>query len=241
MLPLVHIYTATKVAKKKTPLLVIGSVLPDMVWIDRKSFPPEKLHDNIDEFYIYIKENHTEMLDLALGMKLHSNKVGADYYSHVYKGGYSYTKGKPLIPELTKLVRSNDEKKISDLSHNFIEAALDVNMLKIEPSILNLYKSSVDKIKLDEISQTISEYIKIDYKKVYRTAQMLFDVVRPQNLASDELIAKEILPKMIRLSFGKDVETEELLRIIRKALLITENDYEDLFEEMISGMRKDFF
>ena len=158
MFPLVHIYIATKVAKKEAPLLVLGSIIPDMVWIDRKNLNPELLHDNIDRFYSYLEENQKDMLDLALGMRLHSNEVGADKYSHFYKGGYSYIRGKKLIPDLVKLIGESENKKISDLSHNFIEAALDINIQNQNFEVLELYKTSLPKVDIEEISEVFSNY-----------------------------------------------------------------------------------
>lgn len=240
MFPLVHIYAATKVSGKKTPLLVIGSVVPDMVWVDRKTFPPEKLHDNIDDFYSYLESNNKDLLDLALGMKLHSNDIGADKYSHFYKGGYSYIKGKELIPDLVKLVEQDESKKIADLSHNFIEAALDLHLYKIEPKMLNLYKDSVLAVDISKISKVLSDYTKINFELVFKAVQMLSEVVNPKYFATDKSMAENIIHKMIKLSFGKKVDDKEILRILKKAVKITERDYKNLFDEMIAEMKKDF-
>ena len=240
MFPLVHIYTATIVSKKRTPLLVIGSVLPDMVWVDRKTFFPEKLHDDINDFYSFLEAGNKDMLDLALGMKLHSNKVGADKYSHFYNGGYSYVKGKELIPDLKRLINSNEDKKISDLSHNFIEAALDLNLQKVDSEILELYKNSLSKVDVDKISKVLSEFSKVDYPIVFKAVQILFNLVNPDDLVSDKKFTKEILPKIIELSFGKDVNSEEVLKILQKAVEISGVDYREFFNEMISEMKKDF-
>jgi hypothetical protein len=240
MFPLVHIYAATEVSKKKTPLIVIGSVLPDVVWVDRKTFSPEKLHDDLDDLYSYLETNQKDMLDLALGMKLHSNKVGADKYSHFYKGGYSYIKGRELIPDLKRIIKSNEDKKLSGLSHNFIEAALDLSLLQDEPDILDLYKSSINEVDLGKISKLISDFSKIDYERLYMAVQMLFGLLSFNNLNSDERIAKEILPKLIKLSFGKDVDSSGVLEVLRNAVEVTKDEYKDLFNEMIFEMKKDF-
>ncbi|HBB76653.1 MAG: hypothetical protein A2186_03575 [Candidatus Levybacteria bacterium RIFOXYA1_FULL_41_10] len=240
MFPLVHIYAATTISKKKTHLLVIGSVLPDLVWVNRDKFPPQNLHDSLDDFYSYIEKNHKDMLDLALGMKLHSNEVGADKYSHFYKGGYSYVKGKELAPDLSKLVDSNSDKKMFDLSHNFMEAALDLNLLNDHPEIIDLYKDSLHGVDLRMISKVLSEYSNIDYELFFKTIQTLFDVVNPENLASEESISNFVLPKMIKLGFNQDVDDQKVLRILQKAVRISSKDYKELFSEMLAIMKKDF-
>jgi hypothetical protein len=243
MFPLVHIYAATQVSKRKTPLLVTGSVLPDFVWIDRKTFLPEKLHDNIDDFFAFLEKNNEDMLDLALGMKLHSNDIGADKYSHFYNGGYSYKKGKILIPDLIKLIGPNEDKKISGVSHNFIEAALDLHLQIDKPELLDLYKNSLAQVNLSDISKVISGYSKIKYEAVFKSIQMLLELVKPENLVSDRLMAENVMPTMIKASIGKEavIDNEGILNILQKAVEVTRTDYKELFNEMIDLMKKDFY
>lgn len=240
MFPLVHIYTATQVSKKYTPLLVIGSVVPDFVWVSKGKLHSETLHNDIDGFYNFVQAKHKNLLDLALGMKLHSNKIGADLYSHFYNGGYSLVKGKALLPDIIKLVGSQDEKKISDLSHSFIEASLDLLLSEDNPRILELYKKSLNEIDLDEIASVFSEYTGVDKGFILQNINGLFSFVKPENLVSEEPVAKIILPKMIEIGFNKKVEESGVLEILKKAIEITKADYKDLLKKTILMMQKDF-
>ncbi len=239
MFTLVHIYTATHVAKKQTPLLVIGSVIPDFVWVSRK-FPYENLHNNIDDFYSWVKSDHEDMLDLALGMKLHSNAVGADKYSHFYSGGYAYVKGKLLLPDIIELIGSGDEKKIADLSHTFIEVSLDLHLYKDKPEILELYKKSLRKVDFDKISKIISKYAVVDRSLVLKDIKALFNLVKPENLVSEQIFASNVLPVLIDAGFHKKASEKRVLKILQSALAITKEDYKDLIDKTISMMQKDF-
>lgn len=240
MFPLVHIHIATQVVKKKTPLLVLGSVIPDFVWVSKGKIPPENLHNNIDDFYNFVDKKHRDMLDLALGMKLHSNKMGADLYSHLYEGGYSYNKGKQLLPDIKKLVEG-DDKKLSDLSHSFIEASLDLLLYKDKPEALDLYKNSLNEADLDKISTVFSEYTKIDKEFISKNIKALLNLVKPENLASEQTFSNNILPKMIEIGFNQKVEKSKILEILKKAINITKADYKDLLKSTISMMQKDFY
>lgn len=240
MFPLVHIYTATQVSKKRTPLLVIGSVIPDVVWVNREKIPPEKLHDNLDDFYSYVESKHEDMLDLALGMMLHSNKIGADLYSHSYKGGYSYIKGKEILSDVANLVKTDNSKKFSDLSHNFIEASLDLLLYSDRPEILDLYKKSLTNVDFDKISALFSEYTGIEEKFLLQNIQLLFSLVKPEYLASEMSFANNVLPKMIEIGFNQKVNKAEVLKILQKSVKITKSDYKDLLMSTISMMQKDF-
>lgn len=239
MFPLVHIYTATQVAKKKTPLLVLGSVIPDFVWVSRDKLPYENLHNDIDDFYNFVQVKHKGMLDLALGMKLHSNKVGADLYSHLYEGGYSYNKGKQIFPDIQALVKG-ENKKLSDLSHSFIEASLDLLLYKDKSEVLDLYQKSLNEVDLDKISTIFSEYTKIDKELILKNIQALLDLVKPENLTSEQTFSKDILPKMIEIGFNQKVEESKILEILKKAMEITKADYKELLKNTILMMQKDF-
>lgn len=241
MFTLTHVYIATQVVKKKTPLLVIGSILPDFVWVSRVELLYENLHNDIEDFYVSVNGSDEEMLDLALGMKLHSNKVGADLYSHFYKGGYSYKKGKVLLPDIKELTSSEDEKKMADLSHTFIEASLDLHLLNDKPEILEIYKKFSREIDFDKIAKLLSDYSGIDQELISRDVKALFDLVKPENLVSKKTFAGKVLPTLIKVSFDKRVGEGEILPILEKALKLTKGDYKKFLSETISMMKKDFF
>lgn len=240
MFTLVHIYTATQVAKKYTPLLVIGSVIPDFVWVSRENLPYENLHNDLDDFYNFVECSYEDVLDLALGMKLHSNKMGADLYSHFYKGGYAYTKGKALLPDIINLVGSKDEKKMADLTHTFIEASLDLHLYRDIPEVLELYKNSIKNVDFDKISEIFSNYAKIDKLFILQNIKALSNLVKPENLISEESFANNVLPTIIELGFQKKVEKNKVLEIFKKAMKLTRKDYKKFLEDTISMMKKDF-
>ncbi|MEK9207133.1 MAG: hypothetical protein AAB922_01535, partial [Patescibacteria group bacterium] len=167
-------------------------------------------------FNITFKQNkHKNMLDLALGMRLHSNKVGADLYSHSYKGGYSYIKGRNIIADLANLVETKDSKKISDLSHNFIEASLDLLLYSDRPEILDLYKRSLTNVDFDKISALFGEYTGVEKKFLLQNIQLLFNVIKPENLVSENSFANIVLPKMIEIGFNQKVDKAEVLKILQ--------------------------
>lgn len=238
MCPLTHIYIATKVAERESPLLVIGSVLPDVVWMSRR-LPSDKLHDNPKEFYEFVRSNSKDMHDLALGMMLHSNAKGADYYSHFYKGGYAMAKGKNLIKDLVNLFNFKDEKLNLYKAHNFIEAALDVHLLENNGDLVDLYKNSND-FNLEKIAQSIYEFTNFDKDIIKGDLDSFFKIFGPESVSSKKAFVNNFFPPVLEAAFHEKAPGEEIAKILDKALEITEKDWQELIEMIIPKMKKDF-
>lgn len=234
MCPLTHIYISSKVTGRIDPLLIFGSVLPDIVWVSK--IIPKEFHDDPDKFYEFVKTSKKEMLPFAFGIKLHSNQKGADYYAHFYKGGYAYTKSEPILEEVTDLIGSKDSKTNLNKAHNFIEAALDLHLLKDNPELLDLYRTTISEIKIDEIAECLSGYLNIEQKKVLEELNSYIKIVGPESISSTE----KFVAKFIRATTGREVSKETILSILKKAVKVTAGSYKDLMKEIISGMKKDF-
>src|SRR3989344_1230866 len=100
MLPLSHIYVSTKVTRRKSPLLVFGSVLPDVSWTSKSEIGRDQIHYTPKELYEYISKNCPQLKDLALGVRLHSNvDKGADYYSDDLDVGFAKVEGRKIESE----------------------------------------------------------------------------------------------------------------------------------------------
>lgn len=239
MCPLTHIYIATKVSERENPLLVIGSVLPDFVWMSRR-LPSDKLHDNPIDFYEFIKFRDNEMLDLALGMLLHSNAKGADYYSHFHEGGYAMTKGKNLIKDLVNLFNFKDEKLNLYKAHNFIEAALDIHLLKNNKYLPNLYKEDLRSIDIEKIARLIHEFTNFDIKLIKKDLALFFKIFGPDSVSSEKAFVSNFFPPILEIAFRQKASNAEIQHILTKAKKLTEGDWEELIDMIILRMKKDF-
>ena len=103
MLPLAHIYIATKVLNQSSDLLVFGSVLPDLGIISMGKIEWRQIHSTPDEFYSFMANNYPDYLDLAIGLKTHSDSSGGlDHYSDDEVDGYAIIFGKQLLEDIKK-------------------------------------------------------------------------------------------------------------------------------------------
>ena len=239
MCPLTHIYIATKVAGRENLLLTIGSVLPDFVWMSRK-LPPDKLHDDLNDFYKFTKSRNREMLDLVLGMMLHSNSKGADEYSHYYKGGYAMAKGKILIKDIVNLFNSKDEKLNLYKAHNFIEAALDIHLIKEEQYLPRLYAKALKTVDLEKIIQLIYEFTDFNIELIRKDLASFFKIFGPESVSSQEAYVSKFFPPILEIAFHQKASKEEIKLVLNKAKNITKKDWEELISLIIARMKKDF-
>lgn len=240
MLPLSHIYVSTKVTKKKTHLLVFGSVLPDISWTPKSEIGRDQIHYAPKELYKYIVKNNPELLDLALGVRLHSNiDKGADYYSDDEKVGFAKVQGKKIENQVAGLIGEEKSAKTLVLAHNFIEAGVDLILKRHNPEILELYRESIDRINLSEISTSIADYLNIDKKVVFGEINKFLSFMGPKVYLTEKSLVKSFLI-LIKQRIGKSISGENLELVLQESVEIMKDRYNYYLDNVIKNMRKDF-
>lgn len=242
MAPLTHIYLATKAANSSDPNLIIGSVIPDMAWTSMRKLNPEKIHNKPgpETFYTFITDNYLHLKMLALGVMLHSNEGGGDYYSHHFDNAYSYRLGKPLIPEVAELLGFEKPEDGKNLSHNLIEAGLDLHIHHDYPETLALYHHALQKIDQTQLVMIFAEYMHLDTKIVAEEVARFTQIFGPDSVSSAEAINEKFLLSWIKRAYEKDVDPQKSLALIKKAQSLTASTYTSLLQTAITTMQKDF-
>jgi len=138
MFPLSHIFVSTVTTKRKDPLLVFGSVLPDVSWTSKSEIGRDQIHYAPRELYEYISKNKPELIDLALGVKLHSNvDKGADYYSDDTETGFAKVEGRKIEDDVARMLNEEKGERTLGTAHSFIEASVDILLNRAKPEILS--------------------------------------------------------------------------------------------------------
>lgn len=240
MLPLSHIYVSTKVAKKKTPLLVFGSVLPDISWTSDSEIARDQIHYAPKEFYNYVSVHKPQMLDLALGVKLHSNiDKGADYYSDDATKGFAYLEGKKINSKVANILGVEPNEKSLVLSHNFVEAGVELNILDTNPELLKLYKKSMDALNLDEVSLLLSEYLNKAAGVIILELKKFVGFFGPGAYSSDDSVAERIA-LLIKGRLHIEVDKAHVYEIIEEAQEMTRGAHLKYLDNAIAHMSRDF-
>lgn len=241
MFALSHVYISTKVTGRKSDLLVFGSVLPDIATTSKGELARDEIHYSPMKFFNFVKSKHGDLLDLAIGVRLHSNvNKGADFYSDDTKTGYAKLEGKKINADVSRLLGVGEDKISLGAAHNFIEGAVDLNLIDSHPHLLSIYKHSVEHCDLQKITECLSEYLKKDKNLILKEVKHFIDFLSPEHLSSPELMTKGIAVPLIDLRLGKKVDFQETLEILKKAESLTKETYLDFLNKTVRQMRIDF-
>ncbi len=240
MLPLSHTYVSTKVTGKKSPLLVFGSVLPDIAWMSLKGKAFEKIHNSPKDFYSFLVASNPDLVDLGMGVRLHSNvDRGADFYSDDTKVGFAVVEGRKIQSEVGKLLETDEARLSLVLAHNFIEAGVDLNLLEKYPEIPNIYKFVLS-VDLDVVSECVAKYLGLDKAMVREELGNFVGLLSPMNLSSPPNMVHGALLPLVKIIFKREVDANAALEILTKAREITKNTAMSYLDGAVREMRKDF-
>lgn len=240
MLPLSHIYISTKVTKRKSPLLVFGSVFPDVSWTSTSEIGRDQIHYAPNELYDYVIKNCPQLKDFALGVRLHSNiHKGADYYSDDLNEGFAKIEGRKIENETTELLGEEKSEKSLVLAHNFIEASVDVLLYKSRQDILDLYLKSVENLNLDEIYECLSGYLKLDKEIIRTETERFLNFIGPAAYNTKGSLIDKLLI-LVKQRRGKDVDRKKTEELLQKAIKLMENKWQNYPNNVVDNMQKDF-
>lgn len=236
--PITHLFISIKTTGKKDNLLLLGSVFPDINTTSLGKIDRLKIHDSPDLFYDFVKLNYPNLLNFALGYKLHSPvNQGADFYSDDEVSGYAKVEGKQISADVANLLNIPESHTSLVLAHNFIEFALDLHLLEDYPNLMPLYQSSLEKKYLDQLLPCLSEYLNLSENEINKEFLNFKKLLAPKNYLSQELIAKKIILPLIKLIFKKDVDYNETLKIMAKAFKITDTGYKKFLDKTIQKIK----
>jgi len=242
MFPLSHTYVSTKVIDRSSSLLIIGSILPDLATTSSEGdLIWEKIHNSPVEFFTFVNSKCGNLVDLGVGARLHSQVgKGADFYSDDKKVGYAVAEGKKINTDVAKLLNVEEGETSLILAHNFIEAALDLNLRDSYPHLLEVYRQGIKQSNLQEIASCLSVYLGKDNKLMCGELKRFIEFANPKHLLSVEAIVDGILLPLIKLKFGKGADRRGATAVVRKAKLITKNTYLGFLEKVVENMKTDF-
>jgi hypothetical protein len=190
--------------------------------------------------YKYISENHPKLVDLALGVKLHSNiDKGADYYSDDMEHGFAKVEGRKIEDDVAKLLGEEKSERTISTAHNFIEAGVDALLNKSNPEILELYKKAVGEINFEEISKCLADYIHKDKNVILGEINRFLKFVGPVAYSSQKDLTDRLLI-LVTQRRGKEVDRNETEKILQKSIEIMTDKYQNYLDNAIENIKKDF-
>lgn len=241
MFPLSHVYVSTKATNETSPLLILGSILPDICSTSKQHIGRDQIHNSPKEFFTFVNENYPELTDLGLGVCLHSQVGrGADFYSDDPKTGYAKLEGSKISRGVAVLMSIPDDDTSLTLAHNFIEMAIDLHLYQNERDIWNVYNEGIEKVKdrLIDVAICMSDYLKLENQGVLKELHILTEFLSPQNFTSKETAAEKMVLPLINLRFQKNVSNGEVLKIIDKSMIITKPTYKKFLDDTVEKVKE---
>jgi len=240
MLPLAHTYVSTKVTGRQTQLLVFGGILPDIssfsTVIDRS-----KIHYAPREFYNYFKTHSPSLIDLAIGVRLHSHiDRGADYYCDNGKIGFAMIEGKKIINQTKALLDTGNPTGNLINAHHFIEEAVDLMLAESHPEILITYSKSINNLDLKLISKYLSEYLGLTQQTVLNELHSFISYLSPENLSSAKRVVQYLAAPLLKIRYQKEIDQALALQIIEKTKENIKDRYLGWLNNAVANMKIDF-
>lgn len=239
MFPLSHIYVSTKVACKESDLLILGSVIPDLAWFSEPL--RGALHNEPDDFWNFVKEKYPDFLDLALGVRFHSQiGRGADYYSDDEEIGYAKVNGRKIVKNVASAFGIEEERQALVLSHNFIEAAVDLLLAEKFPSLVRTYQRAIDGDAAEKAAVVISVYLGKDVSLVETELRELFAFFSPENISSLRGVCSNSVTPFLKRTLQKDINFDQVLSVLEQSRELIKGSFLPFLDETVGKMKINF-
>lgn len=232
MFPLAHIYVSTKVAGRENDFLILGSVIPDLAWF---SGPLRGvLHNQPNEFGNFVKEKYPNFLDLALGVRLHSQVgKGADYYSDDETVGYAKINGQKIVKKVAITFVVAEGQQALGFSHNFIEAAVDLHLAGKFPSLVKIYKAAIEGEAIEKSANIISDYLGKDTALVKTELEKLFSLFSPENISTAKGVCSGPVASYLETILQKKLNYDQILDVVNQAQELTKDSFMSFLDETV--------
>lgn len=240
MLPLAHIYVSTKAAKRSSLLLVFGSVLPDISWSSKSEIGRDQIHYSPQELYNFTKAGYPNFLDVALGVKLHSNvDKGADYYCDNSKVGFAYIEGRKIEDRVARLFDQEKNETTLVFAHSFIEVAVDWLLRENKSQILQLYENAISYINLEKIAAFLAEYLSLEKTIVLQEINKFLYFVGPKAYMSKREMEKRIV-SLAEQRRGIVLDHKDTISLVDDCIQMMKDKYMGYLNNIVKHLRNNF-
>lgn len=232
-----HVYLAGKLFDSEDPLLLLGSILPDLAVVAVIKWE-DGLHgkDADNSFLKFVKDKYPSFLDLARGV--HAHNIIDDFTHKDYVGGtgYAFQNNKQLARLIAKYYQLDKQGSIGK-AHNFIESGVDISLLIMQPEIQNKLRDAISIVDREKLAEILSSYFNIDRDKFLKALSQFFDLFTKYDFTIKDnwFLFWTDLEKLLSL---KDIGDQKRAELIDESINIARDTYKDFFEYSITKGQK---
>ncbi|OGH10684.1 MAG: hypothetical protein A3B38_04350 [Candidatus Levybacteria bacterium RIFCSPLOWO2_01_FULL_36_13] len=226
-----HVYHASIISKSKDANLLFASIFPDIAWTSKGKINRNKIHSE----FAYSLKLDSKFKTIIEGLKHH---LLLDYYTHDFEGGYAFNCSKDIDQEVADLLGIEKGRDSLLMAHNFIEAAVDLSVIKKFPDTLDLYKNVMSKTDKKLFSEYSYLYLGVGEKDATEVINSYIQNISPSLMSTFDGMAETVLPTLVGLKFSKSVDSARTKEILNKAIKIVSPTYLDFLNHAISREEK---
>lgn len=219
-----HSYLASKITDSEEPLVLLGSMLPDLAITGVISWE-QGLHGAEADFQFteFIEQNYPAFINLAKGV--HAHNVVDDFTHLDYKGkpGYAFQNNKELVLLVGNFYEL-DEEKAKSKAHNFIESSVDIQLINDMPEIQTKLRMAINQIEREKIAKILAEFLRKDRQKIFEALNIYLELFTKYDFSKQgEWVSFWIdLEKYMKL---KNIGNGKRTQLLNKANEATEKTY----------------
>lgn len=233
MFPLVHIYCTKRIVDNASPLLLFGSIFPDIEALGLLGYGT--INDSVNEFSAYVKENNSVLSDFGEGLLYHEEPCGVDRFVHG-DAGYAFVKGREIVPFVEKYFPEGALVK----SHNYVELAVQILMVGKYPELQDEMIPVLEASRnvTDKIARIVSDFYSVDYQKTLDAIKLQDELLSTMDFSSLDSAVSWYTGFSNRMR-NANYSDEVIKAILEKAIDVIKDDYEDFIEGAIKKCKKD--
>lgn len=184
-----HIYVVLEAAgKRNSPLLVWGSILPEMSpYIRSCPFTWEQIHERGEDVVKFLQKNKPELVDLGMGLMAHSVRWGADKFDsfeEIEKLGYKRGVDAEFEKDVAESAGLTDLDVAQRRVHNLLDLSLEYYIFQHHDWVLEDLKKAFGEVAVPELAKPLAECFGKDPKVAEVAINDLKEVFVPEDLTT---------------------------------------------------------
>jgi len=232
-----HLYFSQLIfGKKMNNLIALGSFLPDIRITKVVDWRQSHSKEQGLKLKTFISQNKPSYLDLAKGFQSHIFLDKLTHGEFKKRNGYAYRKSAPLI-KITALSSYLEPELAKRVSHNFIELAVDILILKDNPLLTEFKNKVIEQVDKKTLSALMAVFFQVSEEKMAQSLKQYFTLLLSQDLSKlDGWV--ELWAIVNKLNFGLKVKRKLVRKAILQAIGIVKNSYLDFFKQAVILYKK---
>lgn len=221
-----HVFFASKLYSSDNPLILIGSILPDVAITKIVGWDSDLHHIENSDFLKFLKNNYPLLTKFYKGIFSHCILDNFAHNSYKKNIGYAYQNNEKISQVISKYYEV-DKEVAKRTAHNYLESAVDMLLLQEYPQLKLKIKNAIEEVDINLISDLLSLYFVKNKLKFRQALIEYFKLIAKSNLESLRglILFWGDLEKMLFLKKIGIVRKKELLKLSINQVVPTYKDF----------------